>query len=56
MGFGDGGARGTVGVPVQVTVPVATKIQVECSTSSSILQVFLQYELDYIGTARIILG
>ena len=43
----DGGARGTVGVPVQVTVPVTPKTQVEDSRSSSILRVFSLCEPDY---------
>ena len=44
---GDGGAGETVGVPVQVAVPIATKTQVEYSECSDTLRVFLLYELDY---------
>ena len=51
---GDGGRRwggegGTGEVPVPVSVPVVSEIQVEYSTYSSILRVFCQYELDYIA-------
>ena len=46
-GVGDGGEGGTGGVPVPVSVPVVSEIQVEYSTCSSILRVFCQYEVDY---------
>ena len=42
-----GGEGGTGGVPVPVSVPVGTKIQVEYSEWSCILEVFWLYKLDY---------
>ena len=57
-----GGRRGsemgeegeTGGVPVPVSVPVVSKIQVEYSTCSSILRIFCQYELDYRGITSLL--